>query len=329
MDDALVNRGCIVKPGSTNPNAAAEGRTYIISGLARSGTTMAAQVLREAGLHLGTHLAELVCEDLELLTILQEGLQEGLRGGSRRAMLDRAIAQRDAQHRDWGFKIPNIHGFLRYADLSRFRNPHLVLIFRDPLAIAVRNGISEYFDQSTTLSDTVVALGSLVAFVENTDCPSLLMSYEKALIFPEDFVDTLTRFCGLDPDRDGRSRLVDLVRPNPEAYLRGARRQFAGSIDTLHNNVLHGWCCQLDELAAVTLDLFLDDRKTATMKADRFRADLVAAGYGNGNHGFSIDLTPFPADPGAEVRVKVSGRTYELNNSGRRLGDYVPQSVPA
>ena len=107
MDDALVNRGCIVKPGSTNPNAAAEGRTYIISGLARSGTTMAAQVLREAGLHLGTHLAELVCEDLELLTILQEGLQEGRRDGrrgdGRRAMLDRAIAQRVAEHRDWGF----------------------------------------------------------------------------------------------------------------------------------------------------------------------------------------------------------------------------------
>jgi hypothetical protein len=320
MDDALVNRGCIVRPGSPNPGAAAEGRTYIISGLARSGTTMAAQVLREAGLYLGKHLAELVCEDREMLAVLQSG---------RADMLDRAIAARNAQHRDWGFKVPNIHVFLRHADLFRFRNPHLVLIFRDPLAVAVRNAISEYFDQLTTLSDAVVALNSIVAFVQNTDCPSLLMSYEKALIFPEDFVDTLTRFGGLDPDRDGRSRMVDLVRPNPEAYLRGARRQFAGSIDTLHNNVLHGWCCQLDELAAVTLDLFLDDRKTATMKADRFRADLVAAGYGNGNHGFSIDLTPFPADPGAEVRVKVSGRTYELNNSGRRLGDYVPQSVPA
>src|SRR6185437_14481624 len=132
MDDALVNRGCIVRPGSANPNAAAEGRTYIVSGLARSGTTMAAEVLREAGLYLGTHLAELVCEDLELLTILQEDLRGGPRR-VRRAMLDRAIARRNAEHRDWGFKIPNIHGFLGYADLSRFRNPHLVLIFRDPL----------------------------------------------------------------------------------------------------------------------------------------------------------------------------------------------------
>jgi len=328
MDDALVNRGCIVRPGSANPNAAAEGRTYIVSGLARSGTTMAAEVLREAGLYLGTHLAELVCEDLELLTILQEDLRGGPRR-VRRAMLDRAIARRNAEHRDWGFKIPNIHGFLGYADLSRFRNPHLVLIFRDPLAIAVRNGISEFFDQSTALSDTVVALGSLVAFVDNTDCPSLLMSYEKALIFPEDFVDTLARFCGLDPEPDTRGRMVGLVRPNPEAYLRGARRQFAGSVDTLHDNVLHGWCCQLHELAAVTLDLFLDGRKVATLKADHFRADLVAAGFGNGNHGFSIDLRPYPTDLAAEVRVKVSGRTFELSNSGRRLGEYVPRPISA
>ena len=329
MDDALVNRGCIVRPRSANPNTAAEGRTFIISGLARSGTTMAAQVLREAGLYLGTHLAELVCEDLELLTILQEGQHEGRRGGGRGTMLDRAIARRDAEHRDWGFKIPNIQGFLRYTDLSRFRNPHLVLIFRDPVAIAVRNSISEYFDQLTALSDAVVALGSLVAFVEHTDCPSLLMSYEKALISPEDFVDTLTRFCGLDPAPDSRSRIADLVRPNPEAYLRGARRQFAGSVDALQNDILHGWCCQLDQLTAVTLDLFLDGRKTATVQADRFREDLVAAGYGNGNHGFSIDLTPFAADPDMVVRVKVSGRTFELNNSGRRLGEYEVQPASA
>jgi hypothetical protein len=320
MDDALVNRGCIVRAGPPNPSAVAEGRTYIISGLARSGTTMAAQVLHEAGLYLGRHLAELVCEDREMLAVLQSGRAE---------MLDRAIAARNAEHRDWGFKVPNIHVFLRHADLSRFRNPHLVLIFRDPLAVAVRNAISEYFDQLTTLSDAVVALNSLVAFVQNTDCPSLLMSYEKALIFPGEFVDTLTGFCGLRLSAKNRRRAVGLVRPNPETYLRGARRQFAGSVDALQDGILHGWCCQLGELEPVALDLFLDGYKTATAKADRFRADLVAAGFGNGNHGFSIDLRPFPANPMAEVRVTVSGRTFELDNSGRRLGEYVSQPISA
>jgi hypothetical protein len=320
MDDALVNRGCIVRPGSPNPGAAAEGRTYIISGLARSGTTMAAQVLREAGLYLGKHLAELVCEDREMLAVLQSGRVD---------MLDRAIAARNSQHPDWGFKVPNIHVFLRHADLFRFRNPHLVLIFRDPLAVAVRNAISEYFDQLTTLSDAVVALNSIVAFVQNTDCPSLLMSYEKALIFPDEFVVTLTGFCGLSLSAKTRRRAVGLVRPNPETYLRGARRQFAGSVDALQDGILHGWCCQLGELEPIALDLFLDDRTVASLKADHFRADLVAAGYGNGNHGFSIDLTPFSPDPASEVRVKVSGRTFELDNSGRRLAEYVPQSVSA
>ena len=315
----LVNHGFISRPGF-KPLASGEGRTFIVSGVARSGTTMAAAVLREAGLFLGDALAEVVHEDRELLAILQSGQRELLTG---------AIARRNAEHRDWGFKIPNIHAFLRGQDLLRFRNPHLILLFRDSVAVSVRNAISEMFDQFATMADTASAQLSVIEFVRATDCACLLASYEKALIFPERFVQALTRFCGLCPDAETTKRLVRLVEPNPDTYVQRARRRFAGAIDTVRNGVLHGWCCQLDELAPVAVDVFLDGERRVTANADRFRPDLLAAGYGNGNHGFTVDLAPLGAGENALLRVAASGRTFVLSNSGKRLRDYAPTASAA
>ncbi len=36
-----------------------------------------------------------------------------------------------------------------------------------------------------------------MAFIEEVDCPYLLLSYEKALMFPGDFVDAVMRFCDI------------------------------------------------------------------------------------------------------------------------------------
>ncbi len=315
----LVNHGFISRPGGS-PAADDGGRTFIVSGIARSGTTMAAAVLREAGLFLGSSLAEVGHEDRELLAILESGQRELLAG---------AIARRNAEHRDWGFKIPNIHAYLRGQDLLRFRNPHLILLFRDPVAVSVRNAISEMFDQFATMADTASAQLSVIEFVRATECPCLLVSYEKALVFPERFVQALTGFCGLSPDAETATRLMGLVEPNPDAYVQRARRRFAGAIDTIRYGVLHGWCCQLEELSPVAVDVFVDGEKRVTVKADRFRPDLLAAGYGNGNHGFTVDVAALGADERALVRVVASGRTFVLSNSGKRLSDYAPKALPA
>ncbi len=309
--ETLVNRGFIVRPGTRPLDPG--GNTIIVSGVARSGTTMVAGVLREAGLHIGTFLADVVHEDRQLLAIMQSG---------QRQLLAAAIAERNAEHRDWGFKIPNLHVYLNHADIARFRNPRIVLIFRDPVAVAVRNAISEMFDEFTTLAETAAASLAVAEFARAADCSLLLASYEKALIFPEMFVDALSAFCSLTPDEATRARMIRLVQPNPDDYVRNARRQFTGSIEILRNGKLHGWFCQIGEMAPVELDLYLDDAVVATVKADRFRPDLRDAGFGNGNHGFTIDLRGLAARTDAMVRLRVHGRVAEVPRSGRRLAEY-------
>jgi hypothetical protein len=313
QSNPLVNKGASVRQGRSPTQNPTSGRTFIISGIGRGGTTLVAEILREAGMHLGDHVADLVAEDLQILGILRSKDDPGL---------DRLIARRNEQHLDWGFKLPNIHAFLRYADLARFRNPHLILIFRDPQAIAVRGELAEYFDPSVALRDAAAALGALAEFVNHATCPCLLLSYEKALMFPESFVDALTDFCSLPVDVPLRQRLLDRVRPNADAYVNGARRRYVGAVDHLVGNILSGWCCELGELSPVDLDILVDNGKVRTLRADRFRADLLTAGYGNGNHGFAADVTGLNLQKDSSLSVRVSGRTFELDNSGRRVSDY-------
>src|SRR3954464_9324468 len=116
----LLNAGIITRPG-LKPTGGHE-KTLIVSGVGRGGTSLVASVLFHAGVFLGQHLAEAVYEDQEFLLALN---------GHNRDLLLRLITHRSAAHRTWGFKVPGIHVGLEYRDLSLFRNPHLILVFRD------------------------------------------------------------------------------------------------------------------------------------------------------------------------------------------------------
>jgi hypothetical protein len=288
-------------------------RTFIISGIGRGGTTLAATILRDAGVFVGDHVTEVSVEDLEMLTILQ---------ARDTAQLDRLIARRNASGKDWGFKTPHIAAHLKPSDLARFRNPHLIVIFRDPVAITVRHAIAEQVAPVPALQATTEAMHGLAGFVTRATCPALLLSYEKALMFPGDFLDALTRFCDIKLTDELRQRLMSRIRPNADEYINRARRSFAGVIDHLRDGTLSGWCCEIGSSYPVDLDLFCNGIKALTFKADQFRPDLAPAGFGDGNSGFSLDLTPLALSPQTLVQIRVSGRTFELANSGRRLVDY-------
>jgi hypothetical protein len=69
-DDGLINKGVIInRPvGIDRPGGLAVrgGRTFIVTGLHRSGTSLVASVLQQAGVFMGRQINDAVFEDEEM-----------------------------------------------------------------------------------------------------------------------------------------------------------------------------------------------------------------------------------------------------------------------
>ena len=50
-------------------------------------------------------------------------------------------------------------------------------------------------------------------FLAETDLPAAIVSYEKALVRPERFIEQLAAFCGLDPSDAQRAASLDFISP--------------------------------------------------------------------------------------------------------------------
>ena len=315
-DDDLINRGVIINPLAGRSQRS--GRTFIVTGLHRSGTSLVASILQHAGIFMGRQINDAVFEDEEMGATVKSGDDGALR---------RLIDERNANHGTWGFKLPEIYAHLRPEQLSLFDNAHLIVTFRDIAAIAVRNSLSEYKPAMTALRDAVSQSDALVTYIGSVSARSLLLSYEKALIFPPDFVDTLLSFCGLASDAALRARLIGLVAPNRTDYLSRARRIYRGRIDGVAHGCVFGWCQPIGSNDPVRLDLFIDDRQVMSFLADVVLQNLLDAKVGTGAHGFVAALTGLQPRPDAIIHVRVAGRMFELDNSGQRLDRY--QIIPA
>ena len=304
----LRNRGLIEfhkAHGSAQPS---DVRTLIVSGAARSGTSMVARVLDAAGVPMGELLDDVVFEDHAFADLFSQPTVD-------LDALDRLVRHRDRTHPVWGFKRPNLHPY-GAGLVSRFRNPFLIVTLRDPVAIAERNATAEQIDLQAALSMAMDNLGETVRFAQAATCPVLLVSYEKAVRNPDRFVERLLEFCGLPVPPAERERLRHLVEPDRPAYIEGARRMFGGYIDGIRGTVLSGWAYQRSLGQPLTLTVFRDDVAVADCIADHHRQDLADAGIDDGRHGFSIDLAGHGFLPASRVTVRVKDRTFELNNSG-------------
>ena len=61
------------------------------------------------------------------------------------------IGERNAAYGTWGFKLPMLCQWLDHDDMALFNDPHVIVTFRDPVAIAVRASLSEYQEQMQAL----------------------------------------------------------------------------------------------------------------------------------------------------------------------------------
>ena len=308
--ESLVNQGIILaRTGNATPGP----RTFIVTGAQRSGTSMVAAILLQIGVFMGTRLNENVVEDEDIASVLmREDLDE----------LRAIIRGRDETQGTWGFKLPRLDRDLGANAFAMFRNPHVILMFRDPAAVAVRGALSDYDEPMERLREAVADQMALVAFADRLRCPLLVLSYEKALAFPDACVNAVLTFCGLPCHDLVRARLVPLIAPNKPGYINEARRRFDGKIDGMAAGALHGWSRRTAADEPVVLELLADGRLVKQFVADVFRKDLRDAGFGTGAHAFAVKTEGLGLSPDTIIRVRVVKFGVELENSGRPFREY-------
>ncbi len=309
-----VNLGMLALrgPGDAAPRDPWEPMTVIVTGVGRSGTSMAAKVLEALGVPMGNTGDLPVHEDQDFLRAL---LYFDF------SMLAGLIRGRNEGRAQWGFKFPSLQNHLMPPQLKQFRNPHLIVVMRDPVAIASRalESDPETRGVNETLRNVTRQIGDLMHLVERADCPVLLLSYEKFVAFPESGIEQVAAFCRLRPDAVQMVQARQAVAPNNPHYIELFHRRHRGHFDGVVNGHAVGWCSAEGVESAVPVEVVADGAVVASGVASLFRKDLLAAGIGNGKHAFRVNLAPLRLAPHTVLAVRPAGVALVLDGSHRRL----------
>ncbi len=311
-DDHLNFGMLTLRMPPNGPPAADAPITVIVSGVGRSGTSMTAAVISALGIPMGKTENEAVFEDKEFIAALLY-----FDGGLLRALIDK----RNKEIARWGFKFPSLQNHLFPHQLVRFRNPYLIVVTRDPVATASRATISdpEEGSEAEAFYNVSQQAFDMMHFVRKVKYPTLLLSYEKFVAFPEKTVDGIAHFCGLKVEQTARAKALLAISPNNPAYIKLFHHDHRGHFNGIQQNRAFGWCALKTSDDPVSVELLANGKVVATAKADAFRQDLKNAGIGSGHHSFNIDLAAFNFSDDTVLRVQVEGGGFVLQGSDDSL----------
>ena len=173
--------------------------TVLVTGVARGGTSMVAGVVRELGIDLGANLGP-NHEDPQFLS-------------SRARDIRRVVATRNAAKSIWGWKMPHAVDHLHRVE-GRLRNPHVVVVFRNTLAVARSRMQRQGLDPADALATTLDHQAKVARAVRRTHAALLCVDYEAALADPGRLVDEVARFLHVEPTPEQRDAAVRMVDPH-------------------------------------------------------------------------------------------------------------------
>jgi Sulfotransferase family len=196
--------------GGPGVDRAEKEYTLVIFGLPRGGTTMVAGLAQRLGIAIGEDLGfNLEDPDFDRKPIPH---------------MFRTIRRRNAKMAVWGWKFPAAGRYLPRL-LKHIRNPRFVVVWRDPLTAAMRSieSIAEQgLEPDLASQKTLGAVELMIAmqqknieFLKQAGAPALLVSYEKAVRRPQEFVEQFAAFLGRELPKDMTEILAYMT---PESY---------------------------------------------------------------------------------------------------------------
>lgn len=277
----MLNSGVFVLNDSGD--APVERTAFCVLGRPRGGTTMASRMLEAAGVFMGENMP-VTAEDPEFAELLKDANPDP-------AAFNALVEKRNAAHSRWGFKAPFRH---HWDLLDRLENVRFLVVFRDVLAVANRNRISANAELVTSMLANIELERKIVDYVARSTRPSLLFSYEKALIFPDEVCRAVLDFVGAEVTETRLAGMRDIVQPSEPTYVAAqdpSRFAITLTVDILTRNRVAGWA-RCAQGSPVTLIFEVDGKQIATQAADRPRSDLAQKFGQEGRHAFDLKLPP-------------------------------------
>jgi hypothetical protein len=309
---SLLNMGVVV--GNVDDNAQHQKsrcESVVVLGTARGGTSMVSGALHHLGVFMGDHAKAPVYEDVALGEAIEKRREEDIR---------RIVDVYSSKHHLWGFKRPS--AVYHLPDIaSYFPAPKYIFVFKDILSIANRNRISMGLDVLAGLERALSDYARLVDFLGTVACPYILISYDKALSNPEQFIDALTKFLHLEPSEDQRVQALNFISPDPKEYIDKSRITKAiGTLDIVKQTSASGWAKYVYRREPATVVLFINGKEVKRTVANLYRSDLKEKGvHPSGCCAFYFDFIESPVHPNDEIRVKVVDEIIDLRNSPMRV----------
>ena len=191
----------ILNQGQTVVSERVSNKTFVLFGNPRGGTTMIANVVRSMGIFLGDDLP-VNLEDNGFNWDILSRLEPQLSRKDKITSIKKAIEKRNAQHDVWGWKYPRSNVYLKDIS-SELINPMLICVFRDVVASTARGVVRRREEPLDSIRRALDLQSSNLRFIEQSNLPTLLVSYEKAIADPLQLVTSLNRFMllGLSPDQ--------------------------------------------------------------------------------------------------------------------------------
>ena len=183
----------IINPGIVSPQ-----KTVVIIGIQRGGTSMVAGVARELGVNLGKNLG-VNHEDPAFVTKDLSAIRA-------------AIQERNDQSDLWGWKMPHTSEYLLDL-LPSIRNPHVIVVFRNVLAITrtqMRRSDADFETAFKFASERTRQVGSIVPEI---DAPLMVVDFEKAAAARAEFVSELVEFLHLQPGEATMAKALAMIDP--------------------------------------------------------------------------------------------------------------------
>lgn len=275
---------------------------------------MAAGTLSKLGIYMGDQLSSRY-QDQEILDCINK---------NDKARAKKIIKERNEKYQIWGVKKLRLW---RWDQL--FREPVYVVIFRDLFAVANRR-VSLFNTPLLSELFNVIRLNFLlILFLRLTKRPVFVASYEKALLYPEDFVKGISEFIGIDAKEEKFNDAIQFINPSPSEYTTSPvnyrsvskSRKIVGYIDKITTDSVTGWALSKDSQAPLRLELLVNGNRMQNTVANLPRPDVASADPGfHANCGFIFRLADKNAlKTGDQIDICIEGADEGLINSPQKF----------